>query len=180
MKLVGKHLSYNNKLHKLFNKHTVRINYCCSESMKSFINRNNQTILKKHDKRSTNDSRLCNCRNHNQCPMQGNCLQANVVDKADITTTDNNETKTYIGVTANEFNTRFRNHTKSINNRKYQNKTELSKYICMATERQQPTTQDQVGNHQENSVQQTRPEEMGPMPLTETIDFNRTKQKHFK
>ena len=64
-----------------------------------------------------------------QCPMQGNCLQANVVYKADITTTDNNETKTYIGVTANDFMTGFRNHTKSINNnKKYQNETELSKY----------------------------------------------------
>ena len=84
--------------------------------MKSFINRHNKTILKKHDKQSTtkhtNDSRLC--RIHNQCPMQGNCLQANVVYKADITTTDNNERKTYIGLTTNEFKTRFRNHTKYI------------------------------------------------------------------
>ena len=90
------------------------------------------TEKKKHDKQSTNkhtdDSCLCNCRSHNQCPMQGNCLQANVVYKGDITTTDNNETKTYIGVTANEFKTRFQNHTKSIN-KKYQNETELSKYI---------------------------------------------------
>ena len=61
--------------------------------------------------------------------MQGNCLQAGVVYKADITTTDNNETKTYIAVTANEFNTRFRKHTKSINSKKYQNENELSKYI---------------------------------------------------
>ena len=52
--------------------------------------------------------------NHH-CPMQGNCLQANVVYKAEITTADNNETKTYIGVTANEFKIRFRNQTKSIN-----------------------------------------------------------------
>ena len=92
--------------------------------MKCFINRHNKTILKKHDKQNTtnctNDSRLCNCRNHNQCPMQGNCLQANVVYKAEITTTDNN---------VNKFKIRFRNHTKSINNIKYQNETELSKYI---------------------------------------------------
>ena len=67
----------------------------------------------------TNDSRPCNCRSHNQCSMQGNHLQANVVYKADITTTDNNETKTYIGVTTNEFKTRFQNHTKSIKNKKY-------------------------------------------------------------
>ena len=133
LKLIDKHFPHNNKLHKIFNRHTVRVSYSCSENMKCFINRHNKTILKKHDKQNstkrTNDSRLCNCRNHNQCPMQGNCLQANVVYKAEITTTDNNETKTYIGVTANEFKIRFRNHTKSINNIKYQNETELSKHI---------------------------------------------------
>ena len=133
LKLIDKHFPHNNKLHKIFKRHTVRVSYSCSEDMKCFINRHNKTILKKHDKQNTtkrtNDSRLCNCRNHNQCPMQGNCLQANVVYKAEITTADNNETKTYIGVTANEFKIRFRNHTKSINNIKYQNETELSKYI---------------------------------------------------
>ena len=50
----------------------------------------------------------------------------------------------------------------------------------MATEGQQPTTQDQVGNHQENPAMQTRPEEMWPMPQRETINFKRTKQTHFK
>ncbi len=102
--------------------------------MKSFINRHNKTILKKHNQQtkptSTNDSRLCNCRNQKQCPTQGHYLQANVVYKAEVTTTDNNETKTYIGITANEFKTRFRNHTKSLNRKKYRNETELSKYIC--------------------------------------------------
>ena len=101
-----------------------------------------QDNTKKHDKQSTtkhtNDSRPCNCRSHNQCPMQGNCLQANVVYKADITATDNNETKTYIGVTANEFKTRFRNHTKSINSKKYQNETELSKYIWQLRDSNRP------------------------------------------
>ena len=132
-KLIDKHFPHNNKLHKLFNRHTVRVSYSCSENMKSFINRHNKTILQNHDKqnttRRTNDSRLCNCRNRNDCPIQGDCLQTNVVYKAEITTTDNNETKTYIGVTANEFKTRFRNHTKSIKSTKYQNETELSKYI---------------------------------------------------
>ena len=32
-------------------------------------------------------------------------LQANVIYKADVTTTDNNETKTHIGVAANNFKT---------------------------------------------------------------------------
>ena len=70
--------------------------------------------------------------------MQGNCLQANVVYKAEITTTDNNQTKTYIGVTANEFKIRFRNHTESISNIKYQNETELFKYIWQLKKSNRP------------------------------------------
>ena len=101
--------------------------------MKAFINQHNKAILKKHDKHAkplnTNTSRPCNCRSQEQCPMQGHCLQDNVVYKAEVTTSDNNETKSYIGVTANAFKTRFRNHTKSLNNKKYRNETELSKYI---------------------------------------------------
>ena len=53
---------------------------------------------------------------------------------ADITTTDNNDTKTYIGVTSNDFKTRYRNHCKSINNIKYRNETELSKHIWQIKE----------------------------------------------
>ena len=101
--------------------------------MKSFITRHNKTILKRHDNRTkstnTNNTRHCNCRQPDQCPIQGNCLKTNVIYKAEVTTTDNNETRTYIGVTANDFKTRYRNHSKSLNNKIYHNETELSKHI---------------------------------------------------
>ena len=69
-----------------------------------------------------------------QCPIEGKCLQTNVVYKADITTTENNDTKTYIGVTSNDFTTRYRNHCESINNIKYRNETGLSKHIWQIKE----------------------------------------------
>ncbi len=47
LQLIDKHFPPNNKLHKLFNRHTIRVSYSCSENMKSFINRHNKTILKK-------------------------------------------------------------------------------------------------------------------------------------
>ncbi len=130
LQLIDKHFPPNNKLHKLFNRHTVRVSYSCNENMRTFISRHNKKILKDQDRQSeANASRDCNCRQNRQCPIQGKCLHANVVYKADITTTDNNDTKSYIGVTSNDFKTRYRNHCKSINNNKYRNETELSKYI---------------------------------------------------
>ena len=38
-------------------------------------------------------------------------------------------TQTYIGVTANDFKTRYRNHLKSLRNEKYKHETELSKHV---------------------------------------------------
>ena len=52
-----------------------------------------------------------------------------MVYQAEVTTTDNDKIQTYIGVTANEFKTRYRNHVKSLRNRKYQIDTELSKHV---------------------------------------------------
>ena len=66
LRLIDKHFSHNNKLHKIFNRHAVRSSYSCSENTKCFISQHNKTILKKHDNQNTtkrkNDSRLsCLC-----------------------------------------------------------------------------------------------------------------------
>lgn len=66
----------------------------------------------------------CNCRNKD-CPLTGKCHTNNVVDKASITTTDNGETKDYIGMTINSLRECYRNHAKSFNDKKYANETEL-------------------------------------------------------
>ncbi len=98
--------------------------------MYDFVSLLSVVVIKDQDRQSgANASRDFNCRQNRQCPIQGKCLHANVVYKAEITTTDNNDTKSYIGVTSNDFKTRYRNHCKSINNNKYRNETELSKYI---------------------------------------------------
>ena len=56
-------------------------------------------------------------------------MTRSVVYKADVTSTDDNTTQTYIGVTANDFKTRYRNHFKSLHNENYKHETELSKRV---------------------------------------------------
>ena len=56
-------------------------------------------------------------------------LRKSVVYKAKITIADNQEKKVYIGITANAFKERYRNHMKSLKNQKYANVTELSKFV---------------------------------------------------
>ena len=47
--LIDKHFPPNNKLSSLFNRHTVRVSYSCTENMKSFVDRHNKTILKRNN-----------------------------------------------------------------------------------------------------------------------------------
>ena len=51
-----------------------------------------------------------------------------MVYQAEVTT-DNNKPVKYIGVTADDFKTRFRNHVKSLTHKKYSTETELSKNV---------------------------------------------------
>ena len=117
LQLIDKHSPPSNKLCKIFNRHKVRISYSCLDNMSSFINRHNRKILNKHTRptngSNTENTRQCNCRQPNKCPAEGKCLTKSVVDQAEVTA-DNNKPVKYIGVTADDFKTRFRNHAKSL------------------------------------------------------------------
>ena len=135
LRLLDKHFPPSHKLTNIFNRHTVRISYSCTDNMKSFLDKHNKTILKKHtdtlnsERLNKDDEKLCNCRQRENCPTEGKCLTKSVVYKAEVTTTDDNARQTYIGVTANDFKTRYRNHLKSLRNEKYKHETELSKHV---------------------------------------------------
>ena len=78
---------------------------------------------------TTDNNKTCNCRQKNTCPLDGNCLQSSVIYQATVTRKDHNTTETYIGLTENDFKTRYRNHTTSFRHAKHRNSTELSKHI---------------------------------------------------
>ena len=70
----------------------------------------------------------CNCRNRNNCPVDGKCLTPNIIYEAQITSNKPNyKHKVYIGTAETDFKHRFNNHTKSFNLEHYENDTELSK-----------------------------------------------------
>ena len=76
---------------------------------------------------SQSQEKSCNCRDKHSCPLGGDCLIQNVVYQATVVSPMGKET--YIGLTANQFKTRFRNHTASFRNESKRNATELSKHI---------------------------------------------------
>ena len=63
-------------------------------------------------------------------PLDGDCRTENVVyEYAVIRNEHKNSEKIYHGATENEFKARYPTHVLSFNNEKYNNSTELSKYI---------------------------------------------------
>ena len=111
---------------------TVRCHTKRMGSIKGTINQHNARILRKKRQPNSEEVRTCDCRNKNDStffPLQENCSETNVMYISEVSADDNGGKKIYIGMTANDFKQRYRNHLKSINNEEYKDETELSKHI---------------------------------------------------
>ena len=81
-------------------------------------------------KESIQDSKLCNCRQKKTSwSLDGECLTKCVVYKATVTETTLNNQETYIGLTENEFKTRFNLHKLSFKLEHKRTSTTLSEHV---------------------------------------------------
>ena len=71
----------------------------------------------------------CNCRDRDSCPMENQCLIPQIVYRADVSNSKDNETKFYYTLTETSFKKRYGNHKRSFIYDQHKNDTELSKYI---------------------------------------------------
>jgi hypothetical protein len=71
----------------------------------------------------------CNCRNSNNCPLDGKCLTSSIIYQATVTRQDTQKEESYIGLTENTFKTRFNGHNNSFRHSNKRNATTLSNYI---------------------------------------------------
>ena len=126
--LIDKHFPPNHKLHKIFNRNTVKVSYSCMNNVKSIISKCNTRVTGKSEPQCEVID-PCTCRDKKTCPLQGRCMTKDIVYKATVTTSDTNSAKRYIGMTASAFKERYRDHIKSFNHKRCSNDTELSKYI---------------------------------------------------
>ena len=124
LKLVKTLLPKHHRLYKIFNPNTVKLSYSCMSNMSNFIKQHNSNILSSPTKA---EERSCNCRNKDNCPLDGSCLKTCIVYRADVI--KHNGTYIYYGASDGEFKFRYNNHTKSFRNRGYEHETELSKHI---------------------------------------------------
>ena len=88
----------NHPLHKIFNRRrTLKLSYSCMPNMKSVISSHNKYVLSNFNS-PTQQPDTCNCRKKPDCPLEGKCLQSNVIYQATVTATT---TETYVGRATN-------------------------------------------------------------------------------
>ena len=153
--------------------------------MKTFIKKHNNTILKQHNNQEkpsyTRNTRLCNCRNPEQRPVKGICLQTSILYKARVMTTDNNKTKTYIGITGNDFKTRYWNHYKSLNNNKILKQNQAFKTHLEPERQKNANTQScGISSSKFHHARQDQGKKMSPMPQRKVVYPKETREKHFE
>ena len=95
--------------------------------MKTIINNHNKNIL---GKKPSIDTSTCNCRNKEDCPLNGQCQIGEVVYESTLTSNQQNyKDKKYFGIAEESFKGRLYNHNLSFRNEFYKNNTELSKEL---------------------------------------------------
>ena len=129
LSLLDKHFHRNHRYRKIFNRNTVKMSYSCVDNMESLIKQHNRKVSQGE---TVPDESTCDCRNPENCPLDGRCGTTNVNYSAEVT--HNNDTgreisKTYIGLSEPAFKKRYTVHLHTFNNRGTPNDTSLSRYI---------------------------------------------------
>ena len=126
LSLVKKHFPAHHKLHKLFNRNNIKVSYSCMDSIEKVINDHNSAILRSRTPKDKN-TKKCNCKKPEKCPLSGECLTPCIVYKA--TVTSGRTKKYYYGSVEGPFKERWRNHAKSLRNSRYEHDTALSTHV---------------------------------------------------
>ena len=86
--LIDKHFgNKDNVLNKIFNRNKIKIGYSCMNNIGKIIKAHNAKLLNK----THNQQPACNCRNKQQCPLNGKCRCKNIVYLAQVKTQNPNE-----------------------------------------------------------------------------------------
>ena len=82
LNLLDKHFPRNHLLHKIFNRNSAKVNYSCIKNMKTIISNHNKNIF---GKKPSIDTSSCNCRNKEDCSLNGQCQIGEVVYESTLT-----------------------------------------------------------------------------------------------
>ena len=121
LQLIDKCFPKNHPLRQICNRNTLKIGYRCTPNIGAAISAHNSKLLEPKEKNAIN---TCNCDRKEDCPVQGKCLESEVIYRATITE-EGGKIHTYTGLTANKFKARWSGHKHTFNNEEA-NQTTLS------------------------------------------------------
>ena len=124
LQLLDKHFPKGSKLAKVMNRNCVKLSYSTTKNMKKIIEAHNRKVL---EPPVENQERMCNCRNPQECPLDGKCLTSSLVYEAEVETVAS--VMTYYGLTERTFKERYNQHQSDFRHTKNKHSTSLSKYI---------------------------------------------------
>ncbi|GFS04173.1 hypothetical protein ElyMa_006489000 [Elysia marginata] len=129
LSMIDRDFPKTNKLHKIFNRNTVKVSYSCMPNVNLTIQNHNKKLLQQHRNEKAPTETTCNCRQKENCPLKGHYLTKCIVYKATVTETKTNKQETYVGLTENTFKTRFNQHKSSFKLEHKKASTSLSEHI---------------------------------------------------
>ena len=72
LRLVDRHFPKKSKLHKIFNRNTLKVSYSCMPNMSTLIKAHKNRMRRNETHRQTENNKgsECNCRNKDNCPIR--------------------------------------------------------------------------------------------------------------
>ena len=113
-------------LHKIFNRHTVKLSYSTMPNMLKRISVHNSRVSKAalalEDVTLVSDDHVpdhCNCNGRmGPCPLDGDCQkERSCIYSCKVTREDTGSVETYTGLASGTFKSRFYGHNRQMNNR---------------------------------------------------------------
>ena len=138
LKIIDSCFPVGHPLHRILNRHTVKVSYRTMPNMAQIVSRHNIKTVKQLQPPTAAEAKTCSCpkavRSSGSCPMRGQCLLTNTIYQATVTQVDSGKTETYIGLASTDWKARLGVHKSSFKHKpkpeaKSSNGTELSTHV---------------------------------------------------
>ena len=107
LRLLDKHFQKSHLLHKTFNRNTIKVSYSCMNNVSQIIKLHDRNVFHKKAKQTN----PCNCRNKNECPLNGNCKVQSVIYKCRVSARPQTfKQRVYLGIAAGNWKQRLDSH----------------------------------------------------------------------
>ena len=103
--------------------------YSCLPNIASIISSHNKKVLHNKPNIQEDINKTCNCHKKTVCPLNGNCLDKQLIYQCTVKESQNDDGVNYIGLTENTFKTRWSQHKHTFKYEEKANSTELSKHV---------------------------------------------------